>query len=440
MRRIVSTVALALVVSLCVRPEAQETPHVLLISIDGLMPSTYTRPAPPNAPTLRALAAEGSAADGVIGVTPTVTFPSHTTLITGVPPAAHGIIDNRIVDAEGISRGAWFWYAKEIRVPTLVGAARAQNLITAAINWPVTIGADAHYLVPEFERSPHAEARHMLDAISTPGLLHAVEVERGRPLAWPPDDEGRTDITRYVLKAYRPDLTILHIIAVDGAQHDHGPGSPEGIRAVEAADRQIARIMATLDETGLRKNTVVAVVSDHGFLPYERVLHPNAMFKSEGLLRVDAAGAITEWQAYFHSSGGSGYVYLKNPADQALKDRVGSLLARFKTGPDAAIENLWNAADLAGVGAHPQAAFGFDVKNGWYTGAGHQSLVMRPDGVRGGHGYAPRRPELHASLILNGPGIARRNLGVVRMTQIAPTLAQVLNVALSSKADAPIQR
>ena len=418
--------------------EAQQLPHVVLVSIDGLLPSTYTKPGPPNAPVVRKLAAEGSAADGVIGVTPTVTFPSHTTMITGVPPAVHGIVDNRIVDAESRSRGAWFWYAREMRVPSLIGAARAQNLVTAAVNWPVTIGADAHYLVPEFERSPHAEGRYMLDAISTPGLLRAVEIARGRPLPWPFDDEARTDITRHLLATYRPQLTVLHLLAVDGAQHDHGPGSPEAIRAVEGVDRQLGRLVATLDETGLRPNTLIVVVSDHGFLPYERVLNPNALFKREGLLRVNADGTIASWDAYFHSAGGAGFVYLRDGADTALRTRVQSLLAGLRDGPDASVQNLWTSADLTRIGAHPQAAFGLDVRNGWYTGSGHETLVTTVPSVRGGHGYAPERQELHASLVMNGPGIRRGSLGVVRMTQIAPTIARILGLTLSPKADTPL--
>lgn len=413
---------------------AQQIPHVLLISIDGLLPSTYTRPAPPAAPALRTLAAEGTVADGVVGILPTVTFPSHTTIITGVHPATHGIIDNRIVDPEGRSRGGWFWYAKEIRVPTLITAARARNLTTAAVNWPVTIASDAHYLVPEFERSPHPEARQMLDALSTPGLLHAVEISRERPLPWPLNDEARTDITLHVLKTYQPQLTVLHLLATDGAQHEYGPGSAEAHKAVEGVDREVARIVQTLEESGLRRNTVVAIVSDHGFLPYERVLHPNALFKQEGLLTVNAAGAITAWQAYFHSSGGSGYVYLSD-SSAALRDKVAGLLARLEANPDAGVETLWTALELAKAGAHPQASFGLDVKNGWYTGGGHDTLVTRTDRVRGGHGFMPARRELHASLILNGPGIPRGNLGVVRMTQIAPTLARMLGVSLSPEAD-----
>ncbi len=81
-------------------------------------------------------------ADGVVGVLPTVTYPSHTTLITGVEPSVHGIYDNRIFDPEDKSEGAWFWYARGIKVPTLPMAARARGLRAAAVTWPVTIGMD----------------------------------------------------------------------------------------------------------------------------------------------------------------------------------------------------------------------------------------------------------------------------------------------------------
>ena len=96
-------------------------PHVVMISIDGLKPEAYTQPGPADVPTLRKLAAEGAFARGVVGIFPTVTYPSHTTLITGVTPAVHGIYNNRILDAEDRSDAGWYWYARDITAPTLPG-------------------------------------------------------------------------------------------------------------------------------------------------------------------------------------------------------------------------------------------------------------------------------------------------------------------------------
>ena len=154
-----------------------ERARVILISIDGLMPSAYTDPAlAPYTPNLRALAR-----DGVVGVLPTVTYPSHTTLITGVEPARHGIYDNQIFDPEGRSNGAWYWYADAIQVPTLPMAARARGLRAGAVTWPVTIGMDLDYLAPEYIGSKHDESVSMLKVLSRPrGLIEAAETARGK--------------------------------------------------------------------------------------------------------------------------------------------------------------------------------------------------------------------------------------------------------------------
>ncbi|HWI17614.1 MAG TPA: alkaline phosphatase family protein, partial [Vicinamibacterales bacterium] len=136
-------IALAIVgaASLVVIPTSAQdhAARVVMISIDGLMPSSYLDPAlAAQTPNLRRLAKDGVWADGVVGVLPTVTYPSHTTLITGVEPSVHGIYDNRIFDPEDKSEGAWFWYARGIKVPTLPMAARARGLRAGAVTWPVT--------------------------------------------------------------------------------------------------------------------------------------------------------------------------------------------------------------------------------------------------------------------------------------------------------------
>jgi hypothetical protein len=82
------------------------------------------------------------------------------------------------------------------------------------------------------------------------------------------------------------------------------------------------------------------------------------------------------------------------------------------------IREVWIAADLAQRGAHPAAAFGLDVVDGFYTGGGHDVLV-KASSTKGGHGFGPDRTALHSSFILTGPALQRRgNIGVIRMTQI----------------------
>ncbi|HXG90355.1 MAG TPA: ectonucleotide pyrophosphatase/phosphodiesterase [Vicinamibacterales bacterium] len=429
----------AVVALVLVRVGAQgnDAPHVILISIDGLMPSAYTDPGnAAHTPNLRRLAREGVWADGVVGVLPTVTYPSHTTLITGVEPSVHGIYDNRILDPENRSRGAWFWYASAIKVPTLPMAVRARGLTAAAVTWPVTIGMDLDYLAPEYIGSNHPESLEMLRALSRPRtLLNAAESARGKPFGWPQTDRDRTDLSTFILKTFDPNILLLHLIDLDGAQHNFGPGSPEALQTLSRVDGHVGEILDLVTASGRGGRTHVAVVSDHGFLPVSTQLQPNAAFKQAGLLSVDARNEVATWKAYFHSSGGSGFVFVKDAAD---RPRVQQLLMQLKKDPAHGIREIWTMEGLRAKGSHPDAAFGVDVVDGFYTGGGHDRLV-KPATTKGGHGFDPERPALHASFILAGPAVGKRgSVGVIRMTQIAPTLASILGVTLSPVAAKPL--
>lgn len=438
-RHLTPLVALTLALLAIPSPSAQQpdAPRVILISIDGLMPSSYTDPAlEPYTTHLRQLARNGVWADGVVGVLPTVTYPSHTTLITGVAPARHGIFDNQILDPENRSNGAWYWYASAIKVPTLPMAARARGLRAAAVTWPVTIGMDLDVNAPEYIGSRHEESIHMLKALSQPaGLLDAAANLRVKPFGWPQTDRDRTDLATYIVRAHDPHVLLVHLIALDSAQHTFGPGSPEALRTMREIDGYVGEIVESVRAAGRSAATTVAVVSDHGFLPLEKQLQPNAAFRQAGLLSVDARGAVTSWRAWFHSSGGSGYVFVKDAAD---RPRVQQILDTLKADPANGIREVWDRAALAARGAHPDADFGLDVVDGFYTGGAHDVLV-KPASNKGGHGFGPDRRALHSSLVMAGPAVGRRgSLGVVRMTQIAPTLAAILDVRLATDAGEPI--
>lgn len=423
-------------------------PHVVMISIDGLMPSSYAEAGPSKIPVLRRLVREGAYADGVVSVLPTVTYPAHTTLITGVPTSVHGIVDNRMFDPEGVSGGANYWYARDIRVPTLLGAVGGRGWRTAAVAWPVTVGLDVDFHVPEFWRvnygTDFSENSSFLRVASTPHLLDAVEIASGKPLAAKQTDEDRTDIAAFILKTYQPHLTLLHLVDLDSAQHSYGPGSPEALETLERLDGLIGRVVQTLEAGGLYERTHLAIVSDHGFRSIERQLNPNALLKQEGLLSVDAAGRISSWRAVFHASGGTGFFYVRDPSDRSLRDRLSAVLQRMKADAANGVDSVWTADDIARLGGPPDAVFGIDMRPGFYTGGDHATLVTptrRGDGggMRGGHGFSPLHKELHAALIARGPAIrAGSRLGVVRMTQIASTLARWLGVGLSPLADQPI--
>src|SRR5215469_14990421 len=162
---------------------AQEKPAPLLvmISVDGLGAENIAGADEHGAkiPNLRRMLKEGAYAEGVLGVVPTVTYPSHTTLVTGVWPAKHGIFANTVFDPLRKNQEGWYWYAEDIRVPTLWDAASRAGLVTASIQWPATVGARITWNIPEIWRANTAEDAKLVRAVSTPGLLQDLERELG---------------------------------------------------------------------------------------------------------------------------------------------------------------------------------------------------------------------------------------------------------------------
>ncbi len=438
---------LAVLVSLlCLVPAAKadgEERYVVLISIDGLMPASYLEAAARGLklPNLRRLMNEGAYASGVVGVLPTVTYPSHTTLISGVPPRLHGIPSNRILDPEGTSNGAWYWYARDVRVPTLVSAARARGLRTAAVSWPVSVGLGADFNLPEFWRtdSEHPSDLKLLEVVSTPGLLAAFERARGRPLSYPLTDDERTEVAIHLWKTHRPHLLLLHIFEVDSAQHEFGPWSAEAKAALEKSDALLGRVRAAIEESGLADRTLLAVASDHGFVAVQRALKPNVLLRQAGLLEVDEKGKVKSWRAWFHSDGGSTALHLKNPGDTALVERVREIFRPLADDPASGIQEILDPGRIAALGGAEEIVLALDARDGFAFSNSATGEWSEPATTKGYHGYAPDRPALHASLLVVAPGLSRTgDLGVVNMTSIGPTLAAYLGLQLAGEAGRPL--
>src|SRR5262249_6392569 len=167
----------------------RERPPLVVISVDGLRPD-YVLEADRyglRIPELRRLVREGAHATGVRGVLPTVTYPSHTTLVTGVSPARHGILANRPFDPAARREGS-VWYAEDIKAETLWDAAAAAGLRTANVDWPVTAGARIRWNIAQIWRAGAEDEAKLAHAVSTPGLLAEAERAVGR---WPSGEAWR---------------------------------------------------------------------------------------------------------------------------------------------------------------------------------------------------------------------------------------------------------
>jgi hypothetical protein len=413
--------------------------YVIIVSVDGLLPESYIDPDAHGmkVPTLRELAKNGTASPGALSVLPAITYPAHTSIATGTYPKTHGIVANVAWDPLDKNQAGWRWYAEDIKVPTLWDVAREKGLKTALINWPVTVGAKADAVVPEYWRASTQEDMKMTRAIANPpGIFDAV-VKR-MPDFWkeftPPDitDKSATEIALHLIETQKPNLVMLHIYEVDHWQHQKKSWSPEAIAAIENADTQIARVMASAKKAGTWEQTALVVVSDHGFVSYSKQIRPGVLLREKGLVTLDDHNRITGWKAVTLSSTGTTYVYVKDPHDEATRKTLRETFEPLAGQPGTGVGRLLTHEQIVAMGGDPEAYLCIEAAEGFRTAGGYTGeLISTVQSSPAGHGFPPDHKDMKASLLFYGPSIAAGKLEGVRLIDVAPTVAGWLGLKMN---------
>jgi len=397
--------------------------HVVIISIDGLRPEFYLDDAWA-APELRALLKTGSHARAAEGVFPTVTYPNHATIVTGVRPARHGVLSNTIPTPAG-TRGRWYEEATDLQASPIWEWAHAAGLTTAAVSWPVTAGARVDLLVPERDYYAQKEPLERLRADSSPGIFERLGVTPKAEMfkdvvLW---DTFLTEMVTAMIRQARPNLLLVHLVQTDYFQHRVGREGAEPKAAVTRVDAHVGTIRRTLAEAGLADRSVIIVTGDHGFEDAHRRVHPNVLLARAGLRGCPEPG--DGWRATAYIAGGSAAILVNPPGDTATAAAAEKAL-RADAG-DA--YTIVSRAALDALGALPNAAFAIVAAPGFAMGSGCRgSLLVSASG--GQHGYLPSHPRMPTGFIAAGIGVrAGLALERVRLVDIAPTAARLLGLA-----------
>lgn len=409
---------------------------LLLLSIDGMRPEYVLKADQYNLkiPRLRRLLREGAYATGVRGVLPTVTYPSHTTILTGVWPAKHGISSNGVFDPLEKNGSGWQWYSEDIHSPTLWELAAKAGMAVGSVSWPVSVGAPGvTYLIPEYWRAPKSqEDIKLIRALSSPGLVAEIEESAG-PYITDLDEAalGDRQRTRYavaILRDKKTRFTTVHLASLDHVEHQTGPFSAEAILTLEELDQELGNLEDAAKASFAQ--TVICVVSDHGFTRTDHNFNLLSAFVAEGLVTM-ASGHVSDWKAYPQGDGGSAAVVLKDPHDEATRMRVAQLLDRLAKNADNGIARILGPKEIESFGGWPGASFWVDMQPNFSIVATGPLIQSKKAG--GTHGYLPTHPELLASFLIAGPGIrAGTDLGEVDMRAVAPTLAKALGLKMPS--------
>jgi arylsulfatase A-like enzyme len=369
---------------------------LVVISVDGL-DNRYLAQADQRGlkiPTLRRLMREGQYSQGVIGVVPTITWPSHTTLITGADPVAHGILSNWRPPGE-----KYLDYS-QIKSLNLIGAAHKAGLTIATITWPVTVNAPVDWNLPEFfslRRGGDMDIRSIESKSTPPDLVAKIAADYPSFARQWMDDRIRTMSALWILRHEKPRLMLLHLVDLDSEEHDNAPFTRESYSTLEHTDELIGQIVAALPA-----GTAIAVVSDHGFERVDKIV--NVMSVVPDVMQ-------------------SGSILLA--PDEKTAARLRELKKDPKYGIGREISQEEFARFSSTLNPHPAAVF--DSAEGVMFGNTKDGELTGKPFEIGNHGHWPMR--YRAVYVLWGRGISPQILPEFSMRDIAGRLANVLGIA-----------
>jgi predicted AlkP superfamily pyrophosphatase or phosphodiesterase len=435
--------ALALSAGIVSAQTASQTPaknrHVIVISIDGYAAYALADPAVP-APNLRALARDGVMAQAMLPVNPTVTWPNHTTLVTGVNPDRHGLLYNglpvrRVPGQPGAPMNVEAHVDKDklVLVPTVYDLAHQAGLTTAEMDWVAIEHAKTiTWAFTEYGDAQGPVQREMVAA----GVVTEEDLTRfpKSPITF--RDELWTRAAEHLIKAHKPNLLLLHLLTTDSVQHQYGARSLGAATAFALADARVGRVVEAARAAGILPTTTFVIVSDHGFKTVKKRIRANAVLKQKGLS--EAAWAIPE--------GGTAMVYVTGAAAADKAKTVEAMKAAF-TGVEG-VSQVLTSADFTQAG-YPlpekmdrMADVVLAARDGYaFDGGGDGEVVSDvPAGSNpGSHGYLNTDPDMHAIFIASGAGVKRgATLGVIQNLDVAPTIARWLGLEMKDITGKPL--
>ena len=371
-------------------PETLGKPYVVLVSFDGFR-HDYLDLYP--TPSFDRVAARGVAAEALVPPYPSLTFPAHYTIATGLHPERHGLVGNRFYDP---ARGEEYDYRDRASVEdgTWYGGepiwvtAETQGMVAAAMLF-VGTEADVGGVRPTFwtRYAERGSRRERVDQV----------------LDWltlPP--------------ARRPHLVTLYFSSVDGAGHRAGPASPAVAEAVEQVDAALGRLLDGIDALPHGPEVSVVLVSDHGMA----ATRPDAVIDLRAVADLRGVRAVVGRPDanLFVAGGGARARAVRDDVNDGTGggDALEGARAYLRDEVPAALRYRAHAR-IGDVVVVPDLGVTFDVGS---------------PPTPGMHGWDPRHPDMHGIFLASGPGIRPGlRIGPVESVHVYPFLARLLRLA-----------
>lgn len=386
--------------------------------------------------------------DHVRSVYPSITYPAHSTIVTGLKPNRHGVINNIRLQPLRNGKEDWNWQRKYVKADTIYDLAGKNRWSTAALLWPVTARSRIKYCVPEIFPNRNWQNQVMISAVNGP-IPYQIDLlgKFGNLLdgtKQPNLDNFVTEAAEYTIRKYNPELFLIHLTDVDTHRHLYGLDAPEVIEAMQRHDQRLGRFLKVLEETGDMDRTTVVVLGDHCQMDTHTAVYPNYYLKQAGLLKVLDDGKIKEYDFYAQHCDGSCYIYAGKKMRRKLQrgDKqertviMEQLRECLKQIPKEMIARIIPRKEARALGADGNCVCMLEAKPGYYFQNGYVEPYKKVEDMTehkmlATHGYLPDLPDYETFFMMSGYGVAEGNcVGRMNLWDEAPTLARILGIEL----------
>ena len=411
--------------------------HVIVISVDAMITSDIEEFR--KRKNMSRLLSGASIAEEVFTIYPTYTYPCHTTIMTGCYPDKHGIYHNDVFDPFS-NTDRWFWYARDIKRPTILDEAHRNGFVTGCVTYPVQGGADVDYLIAEiWAPGPDDDPTEVFRGADSEKAEHIFEKNK-HLLNWmktPAFDLFAAASASDIIKEASPDLLFVHFSYLDHQRHNCGMETEKVLHAIDFIDVRIGEIIEATESAGIMNETDFVILGDHGHMNVRSVFNINKILADKGYITVGEDGKVKDYRIMVHSTSFSGHVYLKD-IDTSTAKRVldeimeewPSYIERVMTKNEVKeIYHLDGPFSLV-IEAQRHVVFGASLKG---------DIVETPEPGNykfsiSSHGYAPEK-SVNPPFIISGPDASGVVIPSARLVDEAPTIAAILGFQMPDDID-----
>lgn len=416
----------------------QRPKRVMIISFDAV--GSQDLPFLRTLPNFSAFFQDAALFPRVRSTYPSLTYPAHTSIITGRMPINHGVTDNTKLDPKRECPD-WICQRRFIRGATLYDEAGKKGIRTAALLWPVVGRSGIPYAVPEVMATRRWQTQLLVNAMNGP-LGYQLDLNRRfgylrDGIRQPALDHFIQACALYTIRTYRPGLFLLHLTDVDTHRHLYGVSHEKVTEALRRHDRRLGELLEALRQTGEMEETTVILLGDHYQKDVRNIAFVNHILLREGLM-TEKNGKIKSWKAFVKGCGGSAYVY-RNPKDRkdpATEEKLMRILQDLLKREDYGIGRIFTNREAQSLGADPTCFAMLEAKEGWcflddWRQESKDAKLEKGHAVRGSHGYLTAGEEDQTFFAAKGcgirPGIQQKEIA---LWDEGPTLAALMGLDL----------